>query len=79
MLSEEQSRDHQVKLKLMHLSKAIADVVDDQLVSFSDTEITHAMKNYSKYLSYNLLNDFESAREQRLKSSPFDSILNAER
>jgi hypothetical protein len=76
MLSGEQTRDQQVKIKLTNLSNAISQTVNTQLESFTDPEITHVMKNYSKFLSYNLLTDFEAVRQDRLKSSPFDSILN---
>jgi len=75
MSSNEQTRDQQVKIKLMHLSDAIHQVVTSELESFSDAEINHALQMYSKYLSYNLNTDFTAVRTTRLKQSPFDSIL----
>lgn len=68
--------DQQAKTKLAILVKSIEPVVEKQLEDFTSQEVEYVLKNFRKYLTYDLARDFEKIREKNLKESPFDAIIN---
>lgn len=74
-MSSEQM-ETQAKTKLAILVKSIEPVVEKQLADFSSAEIEYVLKNFRKFLTYDLARDFEKIREKNLKESPFDAIIN---
>jgi hypothetical protein len=64
------------KVKLGLLSKSLDKVISEALEEMSPQEVTYILKNYSKFLTYDLKRNFEEKREKDLKESPFDAIIN---
>lgn len=71
-----QSVELAAKTKLATLVKSLEPVVEEQLSLFSSEEIEFVLANYRKFLTYDLIRDFEEKREKGLKESPFDAIIN---
>ncbi len=70
------SLEQTAKTKLIKLVKAIEPIVETQLEGWSAGEIDYVLVNFKQHLSYDLARDFETLREQHLKESPFDDLLN---
>ena len=74
-MSSEQM-ETQAKTKLAILVKSIEPIVESQLAEFTPAEIEYILANFRKHLKYDLTRDFEKNRENHLKESPFDAIIN---
>ncbi|MDA8842148.1 hypothetical protein N9N08_00550 [bacterium] len=68
--------ENQAKTKLAILVKSIEPVIEQQLADFTSAEIEYVLANFRKHLKYDLTRDFENKRENNLKESPFDAIIN---
>ena len=66
----------QAKTKLALLVKSIEPVVEKQMEEFTSAEVEYILANFRKHLKYDLTRDFENKRENNLKESPFDAIIN---
>ena len=66
----------QAKTKLALLVKSIEPVVEKQMEEFTSAEVEYILANFRKHLKYDLTRDFENIRENNLKESPFDAIIN---
>lgn len=66
---------NRVKNKLTSLIADINVSVKKNISSMSYDEIDFIMKNYSKHLRYDLMRDFEEAKEKHLAESPFGGIM----
>jgi hypothetical protein len=68
--------DTKSKTKLAKLMAEVQPVIDRHISEMNGSEVDHILTNYRKYLKIDIERDLEKAREQDLKSSPFDEILN---
>ena len=68
--------EQKAKSKLAEISTRIDTIVTDCIADSDPSTVDYILTNYSKYLIYDLKRDFESAREKKLKESPFDAIIN---
>lgn len=75
-MSSGESMETTAKTKLAILVKSIEPVVEKQLAEFTSTEVEYILANFRKHLKYDLTRDFENIRENNLKESPFDAIIN---
>ena len=75
-MSSGESMETTAKTKLAILVKSIEPVVEKQLAEFTSAEVEYILANFRKHLKYDLTRDFENIRENNLKESPFDAIIN---
>lgn len=68
--------DNKSKTKLANLMAEVQPVIDRHISEMNGSEVNHILTNYRKYLKIDIERDLEKAREQDLKNSPFDEILN---
>ena len=78
MSSKEQklTTEQKAKNKLAEISTKIDTIVTESIADSDPATVDYILTNYSKYLIYDLKRDFDSAREKKLKESPFDAIIN---
>ena len=78
MSLEEQklTTEQKAKNKLAEISTKIDTIVTESIADSDPATVDYILTNYSKYLIYDLKRDFDSAREKKLKESPFDAIIN---
>ncbi len=68
--------EQKAKSKLAEISSSIDTIVTEAIANSAPATVDYILTNYSKYLIYDLKRDFETAREKKLKESPFDAIIN---
>jgi len=76
MSSEKLSPEQKTKLALFKLLKDVEDVIEANIEEMEPECVTYALTNFSQHLSLDLVRYFERRREQDLKTSPFDDLLN---
>jgi hypothetical protein len=78
MSLEEQklTTEQKAKNKLAEISTKIDTIVSESIANSDPATVDYILTNFSKYLIYDLKRDFDSAREKKLKESPFDAIIN---
>lgn len=68
--------DLKSKTKLAKLMSGVQPIIDQHIENMNSSEINYILTNYRKYLKIDIERDLERARENDLKTSPFDDILN---
>jgi hypothetical protein len=68
--------DTKAKTKLAKLMSGVQPIIDQHIENMNSAEINYILTNFRKYLKIDIERDLEKARENDLKTSPFDDILN---
>lgn len=68
--------DLKSKTKLAKLMSGVQPIIDQHIENMNSSEINYILTNFRKYLKIDIERDLERARENDLKTSPFDDILN---